>query len=154
MGTIYKYLAILGLGLALVVGAWFYGHHEGSLAGTAEVNALRASIATQTASASQKAAQAQQQADAVALAQAEAAVQAANAAAAARANDLQSAHAALSRLKSEVYAYAKGTPENKWLTEPIPGDIVSRMCLYTGRPTAFNRACAGNTVPPDPGGRP
>ncbi len=154
MNFLYKYLAYGFVVMLMLVGGFMVGHHEGSLAGTAEVNALRASIATQTASASQKAAQVQQQADAVALAQAEAAVQAANAAAAARANDLQSAHAALSRLKSEVYAYAKGTPENKWLTEPIPGDIVSRMCLYTGRPTAFNRACAGNTVPPDSSGRP
>lgn len=154
METIYKYGSILGVSLILVIGAYFYGHHEGSLAGTAEVSALRAQIATQTDAAVTRGAQEQKQADDAALAVAEQAVKDANASAAAHSNDLQSAHAAISRLQSEVSAYAKGSVESKWLLESIPHDIGGSMCLYTGSPPTFNRACSGGSVHPDSAGGP
>ena len=152
MTTIYKYLAIGGVALALLVGAFFYGLHLGNAAGAAKVNALRASIASQTAQATAAAANAQKAADAAAIAEATQAVAQANQAVTARARDLSAAQYVIARLKREVQSYAKDSAEAVWLDTAVPRGLVVRMCLVTGRPAAPNLNCHQGSIPTPPRG--
>ena len=119
----YRILAGVVLLLACLVGGYFYGHHEGTLAGTAALAQYKAAQAQANAAAWDAGQQAQQRADAAQLAQQRQALADAQAAAATReavvtaqATRVQSLEAALRAIPSTDKAAAT------WLG-PLPPSI-------------------------------
>ena len=117
MTSVYKYLAMAGVVLALMVGAYFYGHHEGSLAGTAALNSTVASLNAKATATLQAALAQQQAADAARLKAAESAQAQAQAAA-------QTAQATLQSQQAQIRGLTDVT-DKTWLQQPIPGGVLS-----------------------------
>ncbi|MGH9351983.1 MAG: hypothetical protein ACRD2G_07475 [Terriglobia bacterium] len=128
MTTLYKYGAMAAVGLALIIGAWFYGHHEGSLAGKAEVATLVAQYSAAEAKGYQAAAAAQSAADQAAISQAQAAVSAANAAVVARQASLQAAAQSIASLRGQLARNAKSPGAAQWLKTKIPPGALVGTC--------------------------
>ncbi len=115
--------------MALIIGAWFYGHHEGALAGKAEVATLTAQYSAAEAKGDQAAAAAQSAADQAAISQAQAAVSEANAAVAYRAATLASAQNTIASLRGQLAKNAKSSPgAAQWFKTPIPQRALAGTC--------------------------
>ncbi|MDE2098370.1 MAG: hypothetical protein KGL39_14040 [Patescibacteria group bacterium] len=138
--------------LGVIVGVYFYGHSVGEITVQAQFNAYKTAQAQADLLATQAAKTAQQQADTAAIAAAQQAVAQANAAVVSRETDLKNVRSVLSRLQSEVSGYAKSSPTGRWLAEPIPPDLVARMCLTTRSGPSANCARSGSPLSAHPGG--
>jgi len=118
----YKYAAILGVALALMVGAYFYGDSVGKTAGRAALNQMVASLNAKAATTLQQALKAQAAQDAARLQAAQQAQQIAQAAAATAQSTL---HVEQSKLR---VLYAQPTIKI-WADTCVPAAIRSQLRL-------------------------
>ena len=122
LASAYRYAAIFGVALALMVGAYFYGHHEGSLAGTAALNSTVASLNAKATATLQATLTLQHAADAARLQAAQNAQAIAQAAAATAQSTL---HVEQNKLRT---LYAQPTIKI-WADTCVPAAIRSQLRL-------------------------
>lgn len=121
-----KVVAGLLLALALFMGGFLYGHHVGSLAGTAQVASLQKAQAQALAQATQAASATQEAADAAALQQAQMKLADANAAEAAHAQAVSAANDRIKVLQQQLAKLGTRTPKvSAWLSQPIPHEVLA-----------------------------
>ncbi len=120
MPSLYKYVAIFGVALALMVGAFFYGVHLGSASGKAALSSTVASLNAKAAATLQAALATQQAEDAARLKAAETAQEIAQAAA-------QTAQVTLHAQQTELRTlYAQATVKT-WADTCLPLAVRSRL---------------------------
>ncbi len=114
--SVYKYVAIFGVALALMVGAFFYGIHLGSASGKAALSSTVASLNAKAAATLQADLATQQAQDAARLKAAETAQEIAQAAA-------QTAQTLLTSQTAQIRGLQHVPIDQKWLATAIPPDI-------------------------------
>ena len=120
--SVYKYAAILGVALAMAVGAYFYGDHVGATAGRAALNQTVASLNAKADATLQQAIKAHAAQDAARLQAAQQAQQIAQAAAATAQSTL---HVEQNKLRT---LYAQPTIKI-WANTCVPAPIRSQLRL-------------------------
>lgn len=132
MNILYKYAAYLGLAAVLVAAGGATGWHLGGLSSAEKLAQYQAASATALEQAKTAASAAQSKADQQAIAQAKAMATQANQAVIdqqAATNRLQTS---LEQTKATLMVLSKSSKNKNWLTEPIPYDILQRMCWVIG----------------------
>ena len=115
--SVYKYLAIVGVFLVIIVGVGIYEHHDGYSIGIGDMAKMTASLNAKAATDLQAALAQQQAADAARLKAAESAQAQAQAAA-------QTAQATLQSQQAQIRGLTDVT-DKTWLQQPIPGGVLS-----------------------------
>lgn len=125
LAALLAFVLICGAGAA----GYFYGHHEGALAGQAEVAMLSAAEDSKAAQAATQAAALQKRADASAISSALAAASEANAAAATRQGDLNALRDAQAETARRVEkAENSSLSSSQWSAQPIPQAAKAVLC--------------------------
>lgn len=119
----YRILAGVVLLIGCALGGYFYGHHEGSLAGTAALAQYKAAQAQANAAAWNAGQEAQQQADAEQLAQQRQALADAQAAATAREAIVTAQAARVRSLESSLHAIPSTDKAAATWLGPLPPSI-------------------------------
>ncbi len=146
MSTIYKYLAMGGVVLALLVSAGAIGFHLGGLAGAKQVSDLKTAEATSLAKGIQAAKDAQTQADQQQITAANQALLNEQQDDAQRLKDLAHLNDANSNLKRKLaYEIAANKTLAVWADLPVPAQFLDDpgMCWSSGG--VFAAACYSDT---------
>lgn len=142
MIAMYRYLAMGAIALALIVATFFYGVHNGKLAGMAKYNALVASINASTAKATTDAKAAQQKSDMATEVQLQAALQTAQQAVVDMQTLENQRNATIQSLTNRVKANETNPTVAAWAAGRIPDAALSGLCWPSGDTAAPN--CNGH----------